>query len=53
MKKVICKYCQGLGAFDLCTKCGGYGYFYTYERKEPKPSYNKPFGTAANDKRFD
>jgi DnaJ-class molecular chaperone len=56
MKEIICKYCQGLGAYELCKKCNGYGYFYTYEEKVSKPTHhgysNKPSGSYTKDKNF-
>jgi DnaJ-class molecular chaperone len=52
MTKEICKYCKGLGAYDLCQKCNGYGYINTYEQTPRKPAYNKPSGSYTKDKNF-
>ncbi len=52
MNKIICRYCKGLGAYDLCQKCNGYGYILIAERREPKPAHNKPSGSYTKDKTF-
>lgn len=56
MTKTICKYCQGLGNYDLCQKCNGYGYILIGEQKPFKLKihgyHNKPNTYHLKDSNF-